>query len=199
MDIKHLIISKVEASDCLLYYLCSKLVIVQNYFRNEVFFLKKQFLVKDLWDLLEVIQESKDLIVAPIAKKYGLTSLQLKLLIELDCSKNLSLNSLATSLRMSNGNTSTLCKKLEQQGWIVRERRLDDERYISLSLSQKGREAIHSLNESLHIHYESFLGIVDEETISHIHLGLKELRKVIELINLEQRKEETHDAKRKKE
>ncbi|WP_255763865.1 hypothetical protein [Jeotgalibaca sp. MA1X17-3] len=35
--------------------------------------MKNQFLVKELWDLLEVIQESKDLIVAPTAKKYGLT------------------------------------------------------------------------------------------------------------------------------
>ncbi|UJF15364.1 MarR family transcriptional regulator [Jeotgalibaca sp. MA1X17-3] len=109
------------------------------------------------------------------------------------------MNNLATSMKMSNGNTSTLCKKLEKQGWIVRERRLDDERYISLSLSKKGREAIHSLNEYLHAHYEPFLDEVDEETISHIHLGLKELKKVIELINLEQRKEESQDAKRTKE
>lgn len=161
--------------------------------------MKKQFLVRELWDLLEVIQESKDLIIAPTAKKYGLTPLQLRLLIELDRSEDLSLNNLASSMKMSNGNMSTLCKKLEQQGWIVRQRRQDDERYISLSLSQQGREIIETLNDHMRNQYEPFLGEVDEETICHIHLGLNELKKVMELINLQQRKEECVNAERTKE
>lgn len=162
-------------------------------------FLKKQFLVRDLWDLLEVIQESKDLIISPTAKEYGLTPLQLRVLIEIDRLQEPPLNNLASSLGMSNGNTSTLCKKLEHQGWIVRERRQDDERYISLSLSKKGTEIIHSLNHYTHVQYEPFLGQVEEETISQIHTGLKELKNIMELINLEQRKEERTDAEKRKE
>lgn len=57
--------------------------------------------------------------------------------MEVNVSENLSLNRLAKVMDMNNGNVSTLCKKLEQQGYLTRERRADDERFITLENSPR--------------------------------------------------------------
>ena len=102
--------------------------------------MKIDFLKKELWDLLRTIQDSKDIVICPIAKAHNMTPLQLRLLMEINAAEeDLSLSRLSKVLEMNNGNVSTLCKKMEQRGFLTRERRLDDERYIALKISPDGK------------------------------------------------------------
>ena len=97
--------------------------------------MKIDFLKKEIWDLMRTIQVSKDTVMCPVAKDYCITPLQLRILMEIKLSEDLSLNRLAKVMDMNNGNVSTICKKLEQQGYLTRERRADDERFITLKLT----------------------------------------------------------------
>ena len=68
--------------------------------------MKIDFLKKEIWDLMRTIQVSKDMVMFPVAKDYPITPLQLRILMEVNVSENLSLNRLAKVMDMNNGNVS---------------------------------------------------------------------------------------------
>lgn len=150
------------------------------------------FLLREIWTLLLDIQESKELLIAPFAKERGLTPLQLRVLIEIERRDNLSLSRLAKSLDMNNGNTSTLCKRLEREGWLTRKRRSDDERYIALELCEQTTVMLQELEDHLKEQYEPVLRQVDRAAIQRIQTGLLELHKLTTLLKTqhEARKDE---------
>lgn len=144
------------------------------------------FLLREIWNLLLTIQESKEFLIAPFAREYGLTPLQLRTLIEVGRLENLSLSHLSRSLDMNNGNTSTLCKRLEGQGWLIRQRRSDDERYIALTLTAKGKAMLQHLEQHLQEQYDPALEQVDEAAVQRIQAGLVELHRLTQLLTTQQ-------------
>lgn len=156
--------------------------------------MKSTFLLREIWNLLLVIQESKEFLIAPFAKEYGLTPLQLRTLIEVGQLENLSLSRLSKSLDMNNGNTSTLCKRLEREGWLLRQRRSDDERYIALVLTRKGKAMLQHLEDYLQKQYDPVLQQVDAAAVQRIQEGLLELHRLTRLLTAQQpnRKDDEH-------
>ena len=151
--------------------------------------MKIDFLKKELWDLLRTIQDSKDIVICPIAKTHNMTPLQLRLLMEINAAEEISLSRLAKVLEMNNGNVSTLCKKMEQRGLLTRERRLDDERYIALKISPDGKKILQQMDADMQDKYCLFLDCVSEEQLEKITTGLKELQLLLRKMNDQQRKD----------
>lgn len=151
--------------------------------------MKIDFLKKDIWELMRTIQVSKDTVLCPVAKDYSITPLQLRILMEVNLSENLSLNRLAKVMDMNNGNVSTICKKLEQQGYLTRERRADDERFITLKLSPKGEAIIQQMEQDIESKYCLLMEGVSEERLEKIATGIRELKILIEEMNAQQRED----------
>lgn len=145
--------------------------------------MKIDFLKKELWDLLRTVQDSKDIVICPIAKACHLTPLQLRLLMAIQAAEEISLSRLSKVLEMNNGNVSTLCKKLEQQGYLTRERRQDDERYITLKISTDGEQILQQMEADMQNKYCHFLENVSEERLEKITTGLKELQLLLKQMN----------------
>jgi len=53
-----------------------------------------------------------------------------------------SIGELADSLGITGSSATTACKRLEKAGLVVRERQLDDERMVRVSLTGEGRERV---------------------------------------------------------
>ena len=138
--------------------------------------MKIDFLKKEIWDLMRTIQVSKDTVICPVAKDYCITPLQLRILMEIKLSENLSLNRLAKLMDMNNGNVSTICKKLEQQGYLTRERRADDERFITLKLTPNGQAILQKMEQDIESTYCLLMEGVSEERLEKIAVGIKELQ-----------------------
>jgi len=151
--------------------------------------MKIDFLKKEIWDLMRTIQVSKDTVLCPVAKDYSITPLQLRILMEVNLRKNLSLNRLAKVMDMNNGNVSTICKKLEQQGYLTRERRADDERFITLKLSSEGTKIIQQMEQDIESKYCLMMEGVSEERLEKIAAGIRELKALIEEMNAQQRED----------
>lgn len=151
--------------------------------------MKIDFLKKEIWDLLRTIQVSKDTVICPVAKDYCITPLQLRILMEVNLSEDLSLNQLAKVMDMNNGNVSTICKKLEQQGYLTRERRADDERFITLKLSPEGAKILQQMERDIESKYCLLMEDVSEERLEKIVAGIKELKALIEEMNAQQRED----------
>jgi DNA-binding MarR family transcriptional regulator len=53
-----------------------------------------------------------------------------------------SIGTLAEALGITSSSATTACKRLEKAGFVLRERQLDDERMVCVSLTEAGRERI---------------------------------------------------------
>ena len=80
-------------------------------------------------------------IVAPIAAKLGLTPSQLLILAELD-NGPLNISGLSCHLEMNQGNVSTHCKRMEKLGLLTRTRSAQDERVVTLTITEKGQATL---------------------------------------------------------
>ena len=150
--------------------------------------LNKTILLDDIWKLIKETQECQGYLVNPILTKYALTHLQLQVLIEIDRTDDMSLNELAESLMMNNGNASTLCKKLEHEGLLIRERRLDDERFISLHLTDNGKLVVEDLDVRIKEYISSIP--ISQNSFTKIQEGITVLHEIMNKMHHKQREDD---------
>ncbi len=131
-----------------------------------------------MWSLLHSTRVSLFKIVEPIIQKEGLTTLQLFLLysIKQNCTSNVS--SICRMLVINQGNASTMCKRLEKLGYIKRCRSSEDERVVSLTLTEQGNAVIDRFDEGFSSHQEKF-GNIPSEKFDIIIRGFEELDALI--------------------
>ena len=109
---------------------------------------KYTLLLETLRDFIKM-RSSLDRVMAPITQAYGLTPMQSAILNLINSSSDVTVSSLFRSFDLNQGNMSTLCKKLENDGYIIKTRASDDERRSYLALTDKGRYAINAINSAL--------------------------------------------------
>lgn len=142
----------------------------------------------EVWDFLRMITECMESSFRPIASKHGLTLLQTRILIELkDCGHH-TVGSLGGNIGLSGGNASSMCKKLEKAGFIQRIRNLEDERYVQLTLTPIGKNAIQQIGEDLEKKYGTFFENKGEEEFRKIYECMKVMESFIQEMTEEARK-----------
>ena len=92
-------------------------------------------------------------LIDPLVQSEGLTPLQGYVLLLLEQGE-LTVGALSERTNMGQANASTLCKKLERGGYLVRTRSVKDERIVTLSLSERGREALEHIGAGLGRYYD---------------------------------------------
>ncbi|WP_239724347.1 MarR family transcriptional regulator [Mammaliicoccus sp. A-M4] len=85
---------------------------------------------------------SKELIkkYTPLLKKYNLTYTGYIVLVAIDEKEVINIKTLGDRLYLDSGTLTPLLKKLEDKGFINRERAVNDERNLRVSLTQQGIE-----------------------------------------------------------
>ncbi|MGI6659087.1 MAG: MarR family winged helix-turn-helix transcriptional regulator [Dethiobacteraceae bacterium] len=136
-----------------------------------------------LWNITREITENINQIFYPIAERYGLTLMQIQLLLNLLQDEEHTIGSLGKCMRMAGGNISNLCKKLEKEGFVERCRNVNDERVVIVTLSAKGRQTISEIDRAIDRKYELLLEKYAEESLTEIVSGLKRLNLLLERIS----------------
>lgn len=95
-------------------------------------------LFKSLYTLKLTMDRTLEAIVRPT----GLTSLQAVLLVLISEGYISNVSSLCKELGLSQGNASALCKKLEKDGFLHRQRSKEDERIVILRLTERGADTL---------------------------------------------------------
>lgn len=95
-------------------------------------------LFKSLYTLKLAMDRTLEAIVRPT----GLTSLQAVLLVLISEGYISNVSSLCKELGLSQGNASALCKKLEKDGFLHRQRSKEDERIVILRLTEQGADTL---------------------------------------------------------
>lgn len=104
----------------------------------------------EMWRNLFRIKYCMEKIMDPITQTEGLTPLQALVLLAIQNKQVCNIRALCDTTRITQSNASTLCKKLEQTGFLCRVRSKTDERVVTLSVTPAGREALERVQGRLH-------------------------------------------------
>ena len=110
-----------------------------------------------IWDLHRSISENMVGVFVPVVEQYGLTMMQLRILLAVRESREHTVGSIGRTVRVAGGNASSMCKRLEHDGFIARVRDNRDERIVRLHLTEKGEKALDEIGWTLEERYASAL------------------------------------------
>lgn len=133
----------------------------------------------EIMALIRQIATGVDLVFRPIVESFGLTMIQVRILFVIERSSSPTVGTIGELVGLSSGNASAMCKKLEKAGFLRRIRAVEDERYVKLSLTGKGKETLEQIDRLFREKYLAILDRVTEEDFALIHAGLCKLKEVI--------------------
>lgn len=88
-------------------------------------------------------------ILSPVTSKYDLNLLEVLILYSISERNDLSIGDVYKSMNLNQGNLSSMCKKLEKKGYLIRNRDKNDQRTVILEITQNGEETLNEINEEL--------------------------------------------------
>lgn len=130
---------------------------------------------RDIFDLIRNINEKVNIVFQTEYELYNLTTIQVRILIEIHINNYQTVGDLGKMLAMSSGNISSMCKKLELEGFVKRIRDKDDERVVKVELSEKGLEIMNKLEACLQQKYSPVIQNEPDENLEDIIKGFKKL------------------------
>jgi MarR family transcriptional regulator, organic hydroperoxide resistance regulator len=133
-----------------------------------------------LWNYTRKISENTNVIITSICEEYGLTSLQIRILVEVQQHGSHTIGSLAARLNMAGTNISTMCKKLEKLEFLRRFRDPNDERVVKVALTDKGAQTVEEINAALIEKISFSIKGESDESLTDIIEGLKKLNELLE-------------------
>jgi MarR family transcriptional regulator, organic hydroperoxide resistance regulator len=136
-----------------------------------------------LWSYTRQINERTSNLIITLCDHHGITTLQGRILLEIEQHGSHTIGSLASRLHIAGTNISTMCKKLEGKGLIVRVRDEGDERVVKVALSEKGKTAVEEINQELIEKISNAIHGETEQSLHEIINGLKKLNKLLEKMN----------------
>lgn len=83
----------------------------------------------------------------PVTRDQGLTMTQLRFLCEIKIRQPITVGMLSSIVGENKGNCSSMCKKLENAGYLIRRRCPQDERRVELQLTVQGEELLRRISE----------------------------------------------------
>jgi len=126
----------------------------------------------DRFSVLAIFQTLKaktSRLLDPVVQSEGLTLLQACVLGHL-YQQDAAVGDISGLAVIDQANASSLCKKLEQEGYLTRTRRASDRRVVILSLTPKGREAAQRLSTQFD-HYLELLNALPNDAKEELVRG----------------------------
>ena len=133
-----------------------------------------------LWNNTRKISEKTTSLINTLCEHHGITTLQGRILIEIQHHGSHTIGSLASRLNIAGTNISTMCKKLESKGFIERIRDDGDERVVKVALSEKGSHVVEEINQELIGKISHAIQGESNQTLNEIINGLKKLNEMLE-------------------
>lgn len=91
-----------------------------------------------------------DYYVQPLLQQYGLSRAGLLVLFHIAYQEKCpTMGELYRAMHLNQGNASSLCKRLERDGYLTRQRKKEDERVVELMLTAKGDQILAEIEADL--------------------------------------------------
>lgn len=135
------------------------------------------------WKMMENMRRLNDHMerrLHPFCTRQGITSLQLSILMTLHHAGPQTVSALARRTCMAGANNSTLCKRLEKDGFVRRERDPADERQVRVSLTGKGAEVVEKFGNMCKKQKQMLAAYLTEEETRQVVAGIEKLLDALE-------------------
>ena len=116
----------------------------------------------------------------PVVQAEGLTPLQACVLLHL-ARQDAAVGDISEVTCMGQANASSLCKKLEQGGFLTRSRGAPDGRVVTLSLTPKGQETAERIQQRLN-HYLELLNALPDSTQEELRQGFQAANRMLDYL-----------------
>ena len=115
-----------------------------------------------------------------VVQAEGLTPLQACVLYHL-YQQDAAVGDISDLAVIGQANASSLCKKLEREGFLTRTRQASDRRVVILSLTPKGREAAERLQARLN-HYMELLNALPTDAKEELNRGFQAANQMLDYL-----------------
>ena len=132
-----------------------------------------------LWQLLRAISQGLDGPVGTVAQSHGITTTQMRLLMEVQHRGEATVGELSQALGSAPGNSSAMCKALERKGLVSRDRSPEDERIVLITLTPEGKRVLHLIEEDLSSKFDPVLQEYSSDDFAQIIGGMEKLKEVV--------------------
>jgi DNA-binding MarR family transcriptional regulator len=136
-----------------------------------------------LWENTRIIKDNTNKAFSPLCEKYGLTMMQGRIITELHHYGPKSIGNLAESVAVAGANLSAMCKRMEDQGLVVRRRDPSDERMVMVDLTEYGRSIADDIDKTLMMKLQKILEESDIGVINDIVKGMVLLNELLTRIS----------------
>ncbi|MBQ7033069.1 MAG: MarR family transcriptional regulator [Clostridia bacterium] len=130
-----------------------------------------------IWRFSRILNDCLSKTLRPIARRYGITQAQAQLIFSVHYDKEATVGTIAQRLGLARTNASAMCKKLAGMGFLRRKRREDDERIVSLTLTENGRSAARAIERRIEKIYRK--KFVDMQKIEKLTLTFEEISNLL--------------------
>ena len=130
--------------------------------------------------VIQTLKAKTDRLLAPLAQREGLTSLQMCVLLHL-YQKEAPVGTVSHVTGMGQANASALCKKLEEAGYLTRVRGESDRRVVNLSLTGTGRTAVERFRRGID-RYVAMLEDLPQEQKDALARGVEAAEAVLDYL-----------------
>lgn len=134
---------------------------------------------KRIFQIVRELDSAKNGIFRPIYEKNGLTVIQARLLMTIRRQKIATVGTIAERLEMACGNVSVLCKRLEKEELLFRERAAEDERIVRIHLTPKAQMLLQKIEKEVLEYYSAIWKEVSKEDLDSMIAGLEKLNIII--------------------
>ena len=122
-----------------------------------------------VFEKFQTLKAKASRLLDPVVQSEGLTLLQACVLCHL-YRQDAAVGDISELAVMDQANASSLCKKMEQEGFLTRTRQESDRRVVILSLTPKGRAAAERIQAKLN-HYLELLGALPNDAKAELVRG----------------------------
>lgn len=134
--------------------------------------------ISRIWALVFNMKNNVRRVIDPIVQNENLTPLQAYVLLEIEKGGVNNISGVCNDFGINQGNASTMCKKLEQAGLLLRERSEDDERVVILSVTDKGRKVLKKIEEQF-LAFDEYCRGISNEKMNEILKGFNMFEELI--------------------
>ncbi len=124
-----------------------------------------------IFTIFQTLKSKTARLLEPVVQAEGLTPLQASVLLHLS-QQDAAVGDISGATCMGQANASSLCKKLEQSGFLTRSRGAADGRVVTLSLTPKGRETVERIQRRLD-HYLELLNALPDRAREELARGFQ--------------------------
>ena len=133
-----------------------------------------------IWDFIREVSEHMENTFRPFSEQHGLTMLQVRLLLSLQIDGPLTVGGLSKSMNIAGANASSMCKRLEQLGYLSRTRDTRDERVVQIVLTEQGNRILEEIQQAMCNYFEPVLKSISESELNAIQQGMRTLSRVLQ-------------------